>query len=474
MQTDNRRTRFFVLVFGVALFFCGGISACSSPLCASEISPRPGGPTAPQLTFYVAPSGNDRFDGSPGSPWRTIQKAADTLAPGQTAIVMPGNYPERVSITRSGAATAPIALRAANAGGVRMKGFDLTGSYWILNGFDISTQTNGSQGYGIHISGLAGHDVISANYIHELCRDGIRMESTTSSISVLNNRIWRAEMSGIRVDGAGNVIKSNEIWDTLQKPVAMGGIFAGCVTPSGSDADGMRFFGQSQKIVSNYIHDIQYGTATNPDPHTDCFQTWGSAAGTVDAIVIERNLCRWGSPLASANNEAASVEGSSGPVGTVTIRNNVFLNMHQGTNVGRGVRALKVLNNTWSHIALEAVIFHDSRTRADEIVNNIFYDVGGGNDSYACIPGGDPLIAGNDFFLPNGVRPGSYCSNAPFVNLDPMFVALGDSAGNGADYHLRETSPIRGVGIALQDVPDDYDGAARPVGVGCSIGAFEK
>ena len=96
------------------------------------------------------------------------------------------------------------------------------------------------------------------------------------------------------------------------------------------------------------------------------------------------------------------VEGIDGAVGTLTYQNNVFSNMRQGINVGVNVATLKVFNNTWDHIVEEAIIFNDSRSGADEIINNIFYDVGGGGDSYACIPSGSPTIESNDFFMPGG------------------------------------------------------------------------
>ena len=82
-----------------------------------------------------------------------------------------------------------------------MLGFSISGSYWVINGFDISTQSNTNDGYGIYIFGAAAHDTVQNNYIHELCHEGIYMEPTVSYISVINNRIWRAEMAGAQVDG---------------------------------------------------------------------------------------------------------------------------------------------------------------------------------------------------------------------------------------------------------------------------------
>ncbi len=426
--------------------------------------------TSNGATFFVSLDGRDSGAGSSGSPWRTIQKAADTLQPGQTAIVAAGNYGERVEISHSGTRTARITLRAASGADVQLLGFDLTGSNWVLSGFDISTRRNGRQGYGIHVSGSASHDIIQNNYIHELCREGIFMESGVSYISVLNNRIWRAEMAGAQVDGTDDLIEGNEVWGTQQEPVRAGGIYSGCVTPDGADADAFRFFGQHNVFRSNYAHDVYTALPTNPDPHTDCFQTWGSTAMKVDDILIERNVCRW--PVASTKVDAstAMIEGIDGPVGTVTFQNNQLSNMRQGIVVGNKVEALKIYNNTWDHIVEEALIFNDTRSPADEIINNIFYDVGAGGDAYASVPSGSPLFRSNVFYMPGGASVGTYPSVEPYTSVDPRFANPGDSTGAGADLHLQESSPLKRSGVTLPQVTDDYYGTSR-AGAAYSVGA---
>src|SRR5260221_10851171 len=64
----------------------------ATPTPTSTPTPGPAG------TYYISPSGSDTASGSSAAPWRTIQKAADTLNAGDTAIVAAGNYRERVSI----------------------------------------------------------------------------------------------------------------------------------------------------------------------------------------------------------------------------------------------------------------------------------------------------------------------------------------------------------------------------------------
>jgi parallel beta-helix repeat protein len=53
-------------------------------------------------TYYVAKNGNDSNPGTEASPWFTIQKAADTLQPGDTVLIRKGVYQERVTPRRSG------------------------------------------------------------------------------------------------------------------------------------------------------------------------------------------------------------------------------------------------------------------------------------------------------------------------------------------------------------------------------------
>jgi hypothetical protein len=344
----------------------------------------------------------------------------------------------------------------------------------VLSGFDISTQANGSDGHGIYVAGSASYDTLQNNYIHELCVEGIFMESGVSHISVLNNRVWRAEMTGVLVNGTYDLIEGNEIWGTQEYPDRAGGIYSNCAEEccSNADADAFRFFGQHNVFRSNYAHDIYTSSPTNPDPHTDCFQTWGSSAMTVDDILIERNICRWPQASSSIDAEVAMIEGIDGPIGTVTIQNNLLSNMRQGLMIGGNVGALKVYNNTFDHILQEAVIFNDSRSPADEIINNIFYDVGAGGDAYSEVPGGNPVFEANDFYMPGGASVGTYPTIEPYLNLAPMFVNYGDSTGGGADFHLQSGSPLEGVGIILPQVTNDYYGTSRGT-TAYSVGAVK-
>lgn len=53
--------------------------------------------------YYVAPGGDDASAGTLEGPWRTVQKAANTLQPGDTVFVRAGTY-EKVTVNVSGSA----------------------------------------------------------------------------------------------------------------------------------------------------------------------------------------------------------------------------------------------------------------------------------------------------------------------------------------------------------------------------------
>lgn len=73
------------------------LTTCSLSTVVPMILARPDA-----KTYYVAPTGNDSNPGTETSPWRTIQKAADTLVAGDTVYVRAGTYKERVTPKSSG------------------------------------------------------------------------------------------------------------------------------------------------------------------------------------------------------------------------------------------------------------------------------------------------------------------------------------------------------------------------------------
>jgi hypothetical protein len=96
------------------------------------------GPSAPDR--YVSVSGSDTTgDGSAGRPWRTIQKAAISVTPGQVVSVGAGTYDERVTIPSRASGSAGATTRfVANGRVVVTQGFEIDSSYTGIEGFEIT------------------------------------------------------------------------------------------------------------------------------------------------------------------------------------------------------------------------------------------------------------------------------------------------------------------------------------------------
>jgi pectate disaccharide-lyase len=152
-------------------------------------------PESTGATFYVSPSGSDDNVGSIDAPWRTIQKAADTLTAGQTALVRGGTYHEDVLITRAGTATAPMTIKAfpgehpvlgpgtENTDDIPMD-VDNGSAYVRLQGLTFQRAT-GLGTTNIFVAGTA-HDIeISDCVVRYSARQGFFSEASTSRVQII-------------------------------------------------------------------------------------------------------------------------------------------------------------------------------------------------------------------------------------------------------------------------------------------------
>ena len=80
------------------------------------------GSFASGTTYYVSPTGSDTDPGTESQPWKTIQKAADTLSAGDTVYIKAGTYQERVVPQNSGSAGIYITYSAYSGDTVTIDG----------------------------------------------------------------------------------------------------------------------------------------------------------------------------------------------------------------------------------------------------------------------------------------------------------------------------------------------------------------
>ena len=164
------------------------------------------------LEYYVDPLGdNEENDGlSPGSPFLTIQKAADESQPGDTIWVADGIYHEEVVITISGNPNAWISFKSVNYLGAKVTNtwyncFTVQANYIQIDGFDLSTPAVYGSGFGA-AQGFH-HMKVSNCYAHDCGQSGIATwdnDYITIENNICTRNAWLMPYagSGISVYGA--------------------------------------------------------------------------------------------------------------------------------------------------------------------------------------------------------------------------------------------------------------------------------
>lgn len=145
--------------------------------------------------FYVSPTGNDANPGSLAAPWRTIQHAAETVAPGSTVHLRGGIYHEKVEIYVSGnAIDGPVVFKAYPGEEPVIDGtglpFDPANSNALITIYD--------QSY-LRIEGLTLRNLKTAT--RYLVPIGILVENESHHIEIVDNVIHDIETNYNGLDG---------------------------------------------------------------------------------------------------------------------------------------------------------------------------------------------------------------------------------------------------------------------------------
>lgn len=153
--------------------------------------------------YFVSTSGNDNNPGSAAFPWRTIQKAASMLKPGETVFVSPGNYGETVTTRNHGTADAPIRYVANPPNDpnqqVIARQFRVQHRHTIIEGFNLTG------GHDQNMSTIrveyrppaidGSHTVVRNNTIRDsvyLISDDLRFDHNNNSITTAKGN-WLAK-----------------------------------------------------------------------------------------------------------------------------------------------------------------------------------------------------------------------------------------------------------------------------------------
>jgi hypothetical protein len=415
-------------------------------------------------TYYVSPDGNDSNLGTRTKPWNTIQKAAETLTPGDTVYVRKGTYRERVIPQNSGSIGSYIVYMAHPGDEVTIEGNNITLpsewgglleisslSYIVMSGFRIINAGPNDNSVGILVDN-SNHIIVRNNYTYNTVSSGIGVWNSYN-IVIDGNEVEMAcndgEQECITVAVTNN-------FEVRNNHVHHGG--PGSIGGEGIDIKEGSFNG---KVYKNVVHDINrlgiyvdswdkntfnievFGNLVH-DCAEDGFVLASEAGGLLDNIKVYNNI-------AYQNAVGMTVAGwgedvPERPMSNIKIINNTFYN-NGDPQWGGGI---SVENPDIENIVIRNNIVSQNlmfQIQIENPVQNLQIDH---NliDGYRDYP---DEVYGNDF-----------------VEGNPMFVDIVN-----VDFNLQESSPAINKG-SLEDAPDDdFNGNIRPQSGAIDIGAFE-
>jgi parallel beta-helix repeat protein len=368
------------------------------------------------VTFFVSPSGNDSNGGGSTDPWRTLQKAADSMQPGDEVRVADGAY-DGFYARRDGTALSPIVFRAE-------------GNNAVIN------TNNGSTPDIINVEGYDYTEIIGF-IVQGGSRAGIRV-----------------------VEARGCVVR-----DCVVGPNQKWGIFT-AYTPEIQIIDNVCFASSEQHGI--YVSNSRTADDSPVIRGNECFgngqngiqlngDCYASGDGIISGALIENNLVRdnnWkGFSLISVRNSI--------------IQNNIVFN-NGVAGIGAGGIHLAdepgcnnpsndnlVVNNTIIEFAIVCM-----RLNNNAAGNTVFNNLAVSRSISRTIVDEDGG---------NAIDP---ASNMKLTSTSGLFV---DDAGN--DFHLAPGSVAADAGTVSYNGRNaplyDYEGDARPSGTGFEIGADE-
>jgi hypothetical protein len=366
--------------------------------------------------YHVSPRGADSSPGTITRPFRTIQRAADIVHPGDTVIVEDGIYSNPlasgadstlVNVTHSGTANAYIVFRAQHKWGAVLdglnnttaEGWGLAGNYIRIEDFEMKDFSDDA------LSNYKGGRfiTIAGNDIHDIGR-----YCTDTDIGRV----------GIFLSNSSITIERNVIRDIGRYAEGENGCRPANTHYQGHD-HGIYVAGASDVMIRNNVfYNIRHGWSIQVYPKT------------VDHLAVLNNTFAYPNPWYTGHIIIAA------PVTNSRIENNIFYEPNHAAiyfNPSDGLfpanDTLSIRNNISTNVMLQLYILKPER------------------------------------LLTDFSAPGITCASNR-EKVDPLFA-------NPAvhDFQLTSRSPAVGTGSMLPDVPNDYKGAVRANPP--SIGAFE-
>jgi parallel beta-helix repeat protein len=452
-------------------------TATPRPTATPAPTPTPSPTPAPAGAYYVSTSGSDSNPGTSAAPWRTVQKAADTVPAGATVIVRSGTY-AGFTVTRSGTPSDPTVFQADSAGSApvldgsinsRLEVVKLSNVHDVrISGFAITGAAGGNwQGAGV-LTNNADGIVISGNVIRDNHSFGVHVASSTD-VTVRDNDISGNEVGvQVKTGGEGTRILDNLVHENDQMLRN---------TPGGGDdagAAGLVFLKSTGHVLVSG-NSIWGNRAASADYGWDgsAFEIYGASNVTMTDNVA------W-------DNENVLETGTDTGVlcsNNVFARNVAYGATTQGRSFGLFLRCatnMLVANNTFVDLDAFVFSFGGSSKYAGgmdnlRVVNNVVSMTGTGAKVFgivsalptnAVIDHNLAITSGQIASLPDGRATTSLATFASWTGFETHGVATSaafvDAAGR--DYRLMGVSPAVDAGTDVRGITDSWSGLAPDMG----------
>ena len=166
------------------------VGPLTQPLCAINKGITLATDAHTPTNYYVSTTGSDQNLGSITQPWKTIQKAVNTMIGGDTVYIRGGTYNERVNV-----------WHRLNTSGPYITFTNYPGEEVILDGTGIDIQ------YGEGLFHIQRTDYIRVSGLKVQHSNGAGIEAVlANNIKIDNNRTYDTVKSGISTWGVTNVV----------------------------------------------------------------------------------------------------------------------------------------------------------------------------------------------------------------------------------------------------------------------------
>ncbi len=419
---------------------------------------------ADAATYYVDQAHVAASDSNAGTnqvaPWKTLDKAFATVAPGDTVYVKGSTNPASpdaiydrsgkagLGIVTAGAPGNPITFAVWGGhtvileGNMSNYGIDLNNaSHHRIDGFLIRKFSKAAEGHG------AATDVVIENCeFTQTAQTGLRLRNVTDFVmrDCYVHHCWEA---GISVRGGFNV--------TFER------------VESSYNSDG-----QGEAGDGDGFHSLGGG-----DNHTyiDCVARGNSEDG-FDLTVNSTLIGCIAEGQTACNIKLWRRDDDNYAPKTMTIINTLVYNAGQaGIKVSRGpgmnLYNCVVYNNREEGVAFRGIVHSVGPTSVtSNIVNCIIAENGWeGIEVLQSGPNTNNVLADHNLYYSNGRANAGVASDTnAATGQDPLF-----ANPIAADFHIGPTSPARDQGTTLAQVTTDFEGDSRPQGAAYDIGADE-